>query len=144
VRERTQNANKRMSMTKKIFTPEVLASIPQMVADGLRAEQIAALIGTTPTSLKVRCSQHKISLGKRGGPKGPRGPYGLRDKTLKAFATRLANIQLKIKVDAKTLSLIAMRAEKKGTTVDAVASRVLEIVARDNLYDAVIDDAGLA
>jgi hypothetical protein len=50
---------------------------------------------------------------------------------------------LKIKVDTQTLALIAMRAERKGTTVDAVASRVLEIVARDNLYDAVIDDAGL-
>ena len=54
----------------------------------------------------------------------------------------MPNVQLKIEVDAETLALIVMRAEKKGTTVDAVASRVLEIVARDDLYDAVIDDSG--
>ena len=73
------------------------------------------------------CSRHKISLC-RGGPGGPRGLY--REKGF-------------VKVDGETLALIATRAEQKGTTVDAVAERVLKYVARDNLYDAVIDDPGL-
>jgi hypothetical protein len=116
---------------KRIFTPEVLANIPQMVANGLSGDDIAVLIGASASSVKVMCSRHKISLRRPNKQrKQPAPPAPLP-----------SNILLKVKVDAQTLALITMRAELKGITINAVAEQLLQIVARDNLYDAVIDDA---
>ena len=45
-----------------IFTSEVFDSIPVWVEMGARPEEIAAAIGSTVGTLKVRCSQARISL----------------------------------------------------------------------------------
>ena len=121
----------------KIFTPEVLETIPKMVARGLRSPQIAVIVGCKLESLKVICSRHKISLGPRGRPyrASPRST----SRAIPQVVAQLAAI--KINVEANTLTLIAMRAEKENTTVDQIAAKILKIVAHDNLYDAVIDEA---
>jgi hypothetical protein len=46
----------------RLFTTEVLASIPGLVAEGLGTEEIARRIGCKINSLRVTCSRHKISL----------------------------------------------------------------------------------
>ena len=128
-------------MPKKIYTPEVLASIPHMVADGLKADEIAAVIGTTTDALRVRCPQAKISLKRpKEEPEEPEIEEEEPPVDVRSFGVRLSTIQIKVKVDNDTLALISMRAEQKGTTVDAITARVLAAVARDNLYDAVIDE----
>src|SRR6476620_8557317 len=45
-----------------ILTKDVMAGIPVLVQQGLNAEAIAARLGCTVGTLKVRCSQHQISL----------------------------------------------------------------------------------
>lgn len=45
-----------------IFTREVFEAIPVWVEMGARPEEIAAAIGATVGTLKVRCSQANISL----------------------------------------------------------------------------------
>ena len=45
-----------------ILTEPVLASIPMLVEQGLNTEAIAARLGCTVGTLKVRCSQARISL----------------------------------------------------------------------------------
>lgn len=50
-------------MGRKILTKAVLATIPEMVArGGMRADDIAEKLGCNLGTLKVRCSQAKISL----------------------------------------------------------------------------------
>ena len=46
----------------RILTKEVLGSIPTLVQQGLSKEAIAARLGCTAGTLKVRCSQAQISL----------------------------------------------------------------------------------
>ncbi len=45
-----------------ILTKDILAGIPVLVQQGLNAEAIAARLGCTVGTLKVRCSQAQISL----------------------------------------------------------------------------------
>ena len=45
-----------------ILTKDVMAGIPVLVQQGLNAEAIAARLGCTAGTLKVRCSQAQISL----------------------------------------------------------------------------------
>ena len=45
-----------------ILTKDVMAGIPVLVQQGLNAEAIAARLGCTVSTLKVRCSQAQISL----------------------------------------------------------------------------------
>src|SRR6185369_7757269 len=45
-----------------ILTKDVMAGIPVLVQQGMNAEAIAARLGCTVGTLKVRCSQAQISL----------------------------------------------------------------------------------
>ena len=45
-----------------IFTKEIVAGIPVLVQQGLSVETIAARLGCTVGTLRVRCSQAQISL----------------------------------------------------------------------------------
>jgi hypothetical protein len=47
---------------RKILTKAVLATIPALVDGGLTAYEIAEELGCKITTLRVRCSQEKISL----------------------------------------------------------------------------------
>ena len=62
------NAEAMNSVTKirrrrrSILTKDILAGIPVLVQQGLNAETVAARLGCTVGTLKVRCSQAQISL----------------------------------------------------------------------------------
>ena len=62
------NAEAMNSVTEKkqrrrsILTKDVMAGIPVLVQQGLNAEAIAARLGCTAGTLRVRCSQAEISL----------------------------------------------------------------------------------
>ena len=62
------NAEAMNSVTEKkqrrrsILTKDVMAGIPVLVQQGLNTEAIAARLGCTVGTLKVRCSQAQISL----------------------------------------------------------------------------------
>ena len=47
---------------RSILTKDVMAGIPVLVQQGLNTEAIAARLGCTVGTLKVRCSQAQISL----------------------------------------------------------------------------------
>src|SRR6185503_4111097 len=53
---------KKSSGRPSILTKDVMAGIPVLVQQGLNAEAIAARLGCTAGTLKVRCSQAQISL----------------------------------------------------------------------------------
>jgi hypothetical protein len=108
---------------KKILTKEVLASIPEMIArDGLNADEIAQKLGCKISTLKVRCSQAKISLrGSRSRRK--------RRRSKKQY----------LRVSSGVVASLRNRAAALGKTEEVLACELLETIARDDLYDAVLD-----
>jgi hypothetical protein len=105
------------------LTKAVLATIPEMVAQGgMRADDIAEKLECNIGTLKVRCSQAKISLRPPGSRRGrPRTD----DRT--------------IRVSGDALALLQRRAAESGKTEATLARELLETIARDDLYDAVLD-----
>jgi len=94
-----------------------------MVAQGgMRADDIAEKLGCNIGTLKVRCSQAKISLRPPGSRRGrPR----IDERT--------------IRLSGDALALLQRRAAAAGKTETALARELLETIARDDLYDAVLD-----
>jgi hypothetical protein len=92
--------------------------IPQLVQQGLRTEQIAARLGCKVGTLKVRCSQEGVSLRAGGSP-------GARHNVLR--------------LDQTTMMMLQERAAATGKSRTTIARELLETIARDNLYDAVLD-----
>src|SRR4029079_18694634 len=111
-------------MGQKILTKAVLAATPEMFErGGMRADDIAEKLGCNLGTLKVRCSQAKISLRPPGSRRG-----------------RPRTDERTIRVSEAALLLLQRRATASGKTEAALARELLETIARDDLYDAVLDD----
>ncbi len=116
--------NPEILMTRRaILTPQVLAGIPALVAQGLRKADIAERLGCKESTLQVRCSNAGISLRGR-----------------KRLELR-AGDQLTLSHEA--MAGLRTRAAAIGCTEAQLASDLLEVIARDDLYDAVLDSAPL-
>jgi hypothetical protein len=117
-----------------------MAGIPVLVQQGLRAEAIAARLGCTVGTLKVRCSQQRISLRVpkevKVVPLVPLVP-ALKPPTQKrsyAFA-----LPTTLQLSRVAMSRLRQHAEAIGVNEAQLASDLLEAIARDDLYDAVLD-----
>jgi len=107
------------------LTPELLATIPALLEQGLRKPEIAERFGCTPGTLQVICSLAKISL-RPGGPRPRKSkpiepPFFISHKAMLGFRERAAAM---------------------GCSETKLARDLLEMIARDNLYDAVLDQPG--
>jgi len=103
----------------KILTPQVLAGIPALVAQGLRRADIAKRLGCKENTLQVRCCNAGISLSGRKRMELRGGsPLTLSREALVGLSARAASI---------------------GCSETRLVSDLLEVIARDNLYDAVLD-----
>ena len=102
-------------MTRRaILTPQVLAGIPALVAQGLRKADIAERLGCGESTLQVRCSNAGISLRGR-----------------KRLELR-AGDQLTLSHEA--MAGLRALAAALGCTEAQLASDLLEVIARDDLY----------
>jgi hypothetical protein len=108
------------------FTAEVLAQIPELVQQGLDRRQIAERFGTTANSLQVVCSRNGISLWRQGRTRKP---------------VKLPDVELSLWIKNQTLERLQQRAEANGLTKSELASRLLNLIASENLFDAVLDEA---
>ena len=104
---------------RTILTKDVMATIPLFVAQGMKSVQIAEQLGVKIGTLKVRCSQEKISLRRPGIPQTVRQP------------------RLKLKRDI--ILQLRARADVEGMTEVELATSLLDIIVADNLFDAVLD-----
>ena len=133
-------------MRKMILTKTVLASIPTLVEQGLNTEAIAARLGCKVSTLKVRCSQAQISLRVpkevKVVPLVPlvpvlspaKPPEPPKQKRSYAFA-----LPTTLQLSRVAMSRLRQRAEAIGVNEAQLASDLLEVIARDDLYDAVLD-----
>jgi hypothetical protein len=139
------NAEAMNSVTEKkrgrrsVLTKDVMAGIPVLVQKGLNAEAIAARLGCTVGTLKVRCSQARISLRV---PKEvevvPLVPALKPPKQKRSYAFALPTT---LQLSRVAMSRLRQRAEAIGVNEAQLASDLLEAIAQDDLYDAVLDRA---
>ena len=120
-------------MKKPRITDEMYATIPGLIAQGLTHFEIAAQFGVKPNSLKVLCSQRGISLRK---PHVPRTT--LRKPRLPRTTLSLPDEPLPLGADA--LRSLREAARLMGRPVARLASDLLEKIASDSLYMAVLDE----
>jgi hypothetical protein len=125
---------------RSILTKDRMAGIPVLVQQGLNAEAIAARLGCTVGTLRVRCSQAQISLRVPKEVKvvplvpASRPPMPPKQKRSYAFA-----LPSTLQLSRVAMSRLRQRAEAIGVNEAKLASDLLEVIARDDLYDAVLD-----
>jgi hypothetical protein len=145
------NAEAMNSVTEKkqrrrfILTKDLMAGIPVLVAQGMKAPAIADRLGCKLGTLQVRCSQAGISLRVPkevkvvplvplvSVPKPPKLP---KQKRSYAFA-----LPTTLQLSRVAMSRLRQHAEAIGVNEAQLASDLLEVIARDDLYDAVLDAA---
>jgi hypothetical protein len=102
----------------KIFSQPVYLEITRLVNEGLSAAEIADRIGCKLGTLRVRCSQHGISLRRAKSEIPP---------------------PLRISLSNGATLRLRERAQKARASSARLAAELLEAIARDDLYDAVLD-----
>jgi hypothetical protein len=140
------NAEAMNSVTEKkrrrrsILTKDVMAGIPVLVQQGLNAEAIAARLGCTAGTLKVRCSQAQISLRLpkevKVVPLVSLAPAPKPPKQTRSYAFAVPTT---LQLSRVAMSRLRQRAEATGMTEAALVTKLLEVIAQDDLYDAVLD-----
>ena len=143
------NAEAMNSVTEKkrrrrfILTKTVMAGIPVLVQQGMAAEAIAARLGCTVGTFKVRCSHAGISLRVPKEVKVvpmvslvPASPKPPQSKRCFAFA-----VPTTLELSRVAMSRLRQRAQATGMTEAELVTKLLEVIAQDDLYDAVLDTA---
>ena len=128
-----------MNMRQMILTKAVLASVPALVEQGLNKEAIAVRLGCKVATLKVRCSQAQISLRV---PKEvemvPLVPALKPPKQKRSYAFAVPTT---LQLSKVAMSRLRQRAETTGMTEAEFVTKLLEVIAQDDLFDAVLDTA---
>jgi hypothetical protein len=126
-----------------MFTPNAIVEIQRWLGEGLSADEIAERIGCTVGTLRVRCSQLGISLRRAKQSCGPaqRDAHGTR--RVRASARQAGSAPrglLILSVRRGTLDQLHTHASSKGISGSRFAATLLEKIAEDDLYAAVLDD----
>jgi hypothetical protein len=121
-------ASESVARRGRIFSPQVLSQIAKLVEQGFSAADIAEKVGCKLGTLRVKCSQHGISLRRWQANS----------------AARSSHARIMILLSRGAASLLRRTAQNQGTTGPQLAAALLEAVVQDNLYDAVIDQKKVA
>jgi hypothetical protein len=115
-------------MTRRVFTPAVIKIILELASQGKTAPEIAATIGSTSASVRVRCCQLKISLSRRGRPSlVPGFPSDNEGK-----------IVMYMRPDS--FASLTRRAAQMYKSPVELAGMLLEAVVSSNIFEAVLGD----
>jgi transposase-like protein len=115
-----------MSTRSTKFSPAVLSQIASLVQQGMSPAEIAERIGCKVSSLRVRCSQHGISLRRRNG-------------SLASTTKPKCHVRLTILLLEATAEALQRRGKKIGISRTRFAATLIEHIVQDDLYAAVLD-----
>lgn len=115
-----------MPTKPRILTDEKFAAIPGLIADGKNRIEIAALFGCTTSTLQVRCSQRGISL-RTGQMRVREAPVACKEPAIP---------------EAVQLVSLRLAAKARGKTDLDLVNELIEIIVKDNLYDAILGKVG--
>jgi hypothetical protein len=110
-------------MVRRVFTPAVIKAIRELASQGKSASAIAAAIGSTAASVRVKCCQLKIQLSRRGRP----CLYPDEQK-------------LVLYMRPEDYAALKRKAAHKRKSPAKLAETLLEMVASADIFQAVLGD----
>ena len=113
-------------MSRSRITDDMFARIPALLLEGTTKAEIAAMYGVTLGTLVVLCSQRGVSL-RKGGPRPKRPNLTLPDEPLPLSVGVLKSLREAARVMGRD-------------SAARLASDLLEKIATDGLYEAVLDE----
>jgi hypothetical protein len=124
-----------------IVTPAALERVAKMVEQGVRAAEIANEIGCTLGTLRVRCSQSRISLRHARFTKreGDRADYP--DHCAAESASYHTGRRLSLWLPQAALIQLDEWAAMHGISTTSLGTKLLVAIARDSLVAAVLDES---
>jgi hypothetical protein len=116
-------------MPRRLFTPAVIKAVRELASQGKTASEIAATIGSTPASVRVKCCHLKIQLSRRGRPS-------------LVPSSRPHNYEGKLVLYMRPDDYAALyrRATQMRKSPVELAGMLLEAIVSANLFEAVLDD----
>jgi hypothetical protein len=127
-----------MNAYGRIFTSENLALMRQMAAQGLSAREIAHAIGSTPSSVRVKCSYQKIRL-RRGRGRSPKSRPPLQSSDHGRHSGEYPRSIVSY-LPESICAEFTRKANELNLSASALASMLLSAVATSDLYKAVLDE----
>jgi hypothetical protein len=112
---------------RRLFTPSVIKIIRELAGQGKTAREIAATIGSTAGSVRVRCCQLKIQLP-RGRP------------SLVPGLPRHHEHKLVVSLGLENYAALKRKAAQMHQSPIEFAGKLLEAIVSANIFDAVLDD----
>jgi hypothetical protein len=146
-----------------ILTQAALARVTTLVDQGRSAAEIATELGCTLGTLRVRCSQLGISLRRRTAGNGKETATAIdlvpssqasaatrresvdrvntveRSRTVVSESPAEVRTELKVLLPQITAEQLRQRGALRGISGSTLASQLIVTIARDGLYDAVMD-----
>jgi hypothetical protein len=113
-----------------ILTSMALERVAEMVNQGVSATEIADELGCTLGTLRVRCSQSRISLRRKARQPG----------VSSMVPRRSSHGKLTLPLPPETLSQLNEWSTLRGVSAASLAAKLLTMIARDGLLAAVLDE----
>jgi len=127
--------NKTMLQNSRLDPPQKMLRIRNLAEQGCSAVEIAKLTDSTPGSVRVFCSRHKIKIR--------RSRRYLRS-ALPRHIHSPSDHTIVVRMPARLYFDFQRKAEHLQMPVSILASNLLTAIARSNIYEAVLDDEGFA
>ena len=139
---------------RKLFTSDVINRIEPWLDAGLSPTAIAEKIGCTLGTLRVRCSQiniklrRKMRVPRRGQDAELQSPRRASSQTDEGMNARLSTQTtdpieqggyFALRLPQPILGKHRMRAALEGVSEGVLAGMLLEVIVKDDLYEAVLD-----
>jgi hypothetical protein len=118
----------------RVFTPKNLSLMRHMAEQGGSALEIAKTIGSTPGSVRVVCSHHKIRL-KRGRRSVDQA---MQNSTHQMHCG--ADHAIMAHLPVPLFDEFHRKAENLQMSASGLASNLLAAIALSDIYEAVLDD----
>jgi hypothetical protein len=115
------------------FTPLTLTVIRRHADARRAAAAIAKLLGCSQNTVENICREHSIELVTISDGAPPLSQYRSADGAKPRF------VMIDVPVGVEALELIRLEAARRGVRPATLIARLSEIVARDGLYAAVLD-----
>jgi hypothetical protein len=109
---------------RRVFTAHALDLIRKMAERGSSAIEIARSVGSTPGSVRVVCSQHKIKIHSRGA----------------ANSHRMSEHMIVVHMPSPLFLEFHRKAEHLQMPVSILAGNLLAAITISDIYEAVLDD----
>jgi hypothetical protein len=116
-------------MPRRVFTPVVIKAIRELASQGKTASQIAAAIGSTAASVRVKCCQLKIALSRRGRP-----------SLVPSWPQHPGEHKLVLYMGTEDYAALKQKAVQMRKSPSELAGTLLGEIISADIFDAVLGD----